>query len=150
MVGDQNVFWLEIPMVDSNGVTILNSVQDLEENVFGKSIITDKVSLFSDVGEQVAFRAVFEHNESAVRAIQNAHQGDHVGMLASLVMQSDFAALETLLSVIQSMFGESLHGVQFVSEDVNRLVNDAVRSNTKDRDQFESVCQDTSEPIFWC
>lgn len=45
----QDVLWLKVPVVDSNGVAIFNGIQDLEEGPLGKSIITNVLALFGDV-----------------------------------------------------------------------------------------------------
>ena len=49
LVGDQNVLRLEIPVVDSNRMAVLNSIQDLKESTFGPVIITNELALLSDV-----------------------------------------------------------------------------------------------------
>lgn len=74
IIGNQNVLRLEIPVVDSKGVAILDSIQELEEHVLGESIISNKAASFSDVAEKVTFRAVLDHNECAVGAVQDAQQ----------------------------------------------------------------------------
>jgi hypothetical protein len=67
LVRYQNVLWLEVPVVDSNGVAVLYGIQNLEESSLGKGIITNKLASFGDVGEEVSFRAVLDDNVCAVR-----------------------------------------------------------------------------------
>jgi hypothetical protein len=50
-------------------MTVLNGIQDLEEGVFGKSVISDKVASFGDVGEQVALGTKLNNDKRTVWAI---------------------------------------------------------------------------------
>lgn len=130
VVGNQNVLRLEIPVVDSNGVTELNGVQKLKEDVLSESVISNKAAAFSDVAEEITFWAVLDYNECAVGAVQDAHQGNHVGMLAGLVVHSDLSSLEALLSGVQSMFGQGLDSVKFVGVDVDCLIDYAIGAHS--------------------
>lgn len=150
IISHQNILRLKVPMEDSNGMTVLNSIQELEKGMFGQSIITDEMALFRDVGEEITLRAILHHNICAFWAVQNSLQGNHVGMLASLVVKSNLGLLEATLPGIQSMFGESLYCVELVGVNVDSSIDDTISSDTEDRDQFELVCQDTAKPIFWC
>lgn len=143
MVRNQNVLRLQVPMVDSNGVTVGHGIQNLEESVFGKPVVSNVVALFSDVREQIAFWTEFDDNESAVRAVQDSYQGNNVWMLAGLVMECYLPSLEALLSGVQSVLGQSLHSVGDVGVDVDRLVDHAICANAEDRHQFKTVGQDT-------
>lgn len=149
MVGDQDVLRFQIPMVDPDGMAILDSIQNLKKSMFGQLVVTHKVALFSNVGEKVAFRAEFNDDKRAIWAVEYADQGYHVGMLTSLMMKSYLSSLETMLSGIQSMFRKCLYSIGNVSVDVDGLVNNAVGSNTKDRDKFKSIGQDTSKSVLW-
>lgn len=130
MVGDQDVLGLQVAMVNTNGMTILDGIQDLQERVLGQLIVAHEPALFGDIGEQVALWAEFDHDERAVRAIQNAEERDHIGMLAGLMVKSDFPPLEPSLSGIQSGFGKSLHGIWDVRQDVDGLVDHSIGTNS--------------------
>ena len=49
LVSHQNVLRLQVPVVDSNGVAVLNGIQDLEKSPLGKGIVPNELTLFSDV-----------------------------------------------------------------------------------------------------
>ena len=51
LVGDQDVLGLQISVVDSNGVTVSNSVQNLQESMLGQRVIADELSSLRDVGK---------------------------------------------------------------------------------------------------
>lgn len=102
IICDENVLRLEIPVVDSNGVAVVYSIQDLEESPLGKSVITDILSLLGDVGEEITLRAVLDDHEGAVRRIQNLYQRNYVGMGTGLMMELDLSLLKLLLTGLQT------------------------------------------------
>lgn len=73
VVGDQNVLRLEIPVVDSNGVAVLDSVQNLKESTSGQKVITHELASLGDVGEEIAFRAEFDDDKGTIRGVHDAH-----------------------------------------------------------------------------
>lgn len=107
----QDVFRLEIPMINPNGVTMLNGIQNLQESMFGKTVVSNEMAVFGDIREQISFRAELDHNEGAIRAVENADQRNHVLVLTGLVMQSDFSSLDPSLACVQAGFGKGFHGV---------------------------------------
>ena len=68
-IGDQDVLWFEIPMIDANGVAELDGVQYLEKCTFGHEIIAEVMALFRDAGEQIPFRTELEDYKGAVKGI---------------------------------------------------------------------------------
>ena len=81
-IGHQYVLWFEIPVIDANGVTEVNSVQNLEKSIFGHEIIAQVMALFRDAGEQITFRAEFEDHKGTVTGIHYLNERDHVRMMA--------------------------------------------------------------------
>lgn len=67
VVSDQDVLRLQVPVIDAHGVAVSNGIQDLEESSSGKLVITGIPSALSDVGEQVAIRAVLQNYICALR-----------------------------------------------------------------------------------
>lgn len=123
-------------MVDSNGMAVLDGIQNLEESALGHGIVTNVLALFSDVGEQVTFWAVFNDNVCAVGGIHDLDQGNDIGMSAGLVVQLDLALLELSLAGLKTDLVECLYGVGDVCLDVNGCVHNAVGSDTKDASQL--------------
>lgn len=58
-------------MVNANGVTVLDSVQQLEESGPGEKVVADKVAAVGNVCEEVAFRAVLEDNKGSVGVVHD-------------------------------------------------------------------------------
>ena len=71
IVRNQNIFRLEVPMIDANGMAEGDSIQNLQECSFGQKIITNESVLFGNIGEEVTIRTEFDHHESAIRAVQD-------------------------------------------------------------------------------
>jgi len=98
----QDVFWLKVPVVDPNGVTIFNGIKDLEKSPLGKSIITDVLSSFGDIGKEISLRAVLNDDVRAIRRVHNFHQGNNIWVDTGLVVQLDFPLLELPLPWLQA------------------------------------------------
>ena len=132
LVGDQDILRLQIAMVDSHGMTEQDGIQDLKERMFGEIVVSDKTALFSDVGEEVAFRTKLEHHKGAVRAVENAYQGDHVGVLTSSMVKSYLSTLDPTLTSIKASFGKSLDGIRNIGQDIDGLVDNSKSADSKD------------------
>lgn len=138
LVSHQNVLRLEVPVVDSNGVAVLDGIQDLEEGPLGKSIITNKLALFGDVGEQVTFGAVLNDNVGAVRGVHDLYQGNNIGMGTGLVVELDLPLLELVLPGLEANLVQGLDGIGGVCVDVYGRVDDAVGTNAQDTCELQS------------
>lgn len=51
MVGDQDILWLEVPMIDSNGMAKLDGIQNLEKSPLGKGIVPYIMPSFRNIGK---------------------------------------------------------------------------------------------------
>ena len=130
LVSHQNVLRLEVPVVDSNGVAVLNGIQDLEESPLGKGIITNVLALFGDVGEQVTLWAILNDNVCAVRGVHNLYQRNNIGMSTGLVVELDLPLLELLLSGLQGNLVQSIDRIRGVGLDIDRGVDYAIGTNS--------------------
>jgi hypothetical protein len=70
---NQDILRLEVPMVNPNGVAVFHGIEDLEEGGLGYEAMPDVLTLLSDVGEQITFRAIFSDHEDAVMGIEDFH-----------------------------------------------------------------------------
>src|SRR5689334_10744783 len=59
-VGDKNVLWLKVPVINPKVVAVLYSIKDLEEHALGKLVLTNILSTLSDVEKKITFRAVLQ------------------------------------------------------------------------------------------
>jgi hypothetical protein len=57
-------------MVDPHGMTIFNGIQNLQESMFGKRVVSNEMASFGDVGEQVALGTELNYNKGTVRTVQ--------------------------------------------------------------------------------
>jgi hypothetical protein len=91
-------------------MAVLNSIQELEEDTPGQFVVSNVMAAFSDVGEEISFRAVFHDHEGAIGGFHNLDQGHNVGMRAGLQVEGNFSLLESFLSGIQSILCQGLDG----------------------------------------
>ena len=148
MVRDQDVLRLQIPMVDADGMTKGDSVQDLKESMLCQVIVANEAVPLGNVGEQVAIWAVLDHHECAVRTVQDFHQLEHIGVLARVVMQLDFPSLEFALTMIQANLGQGFDSIGPPSGDVDGGVDHAISTNPEDGGEFQSPCQQTAQSVL--
>jgi hypothetical protein len=62
LVTDKNVLRLQVAVVNAQTVAVLDGVENLEENLAGKAIVTNVLAALRDVAEKVAFGAVVKDN----------------------------------------------------------------------------------------
>lgn len=137
LVGDQYIFRLQIPMVDSNGVAVLNSVQDLKESTFGPVIITNELALLSDVREEITFRAVLDDNVGAVRSVHDLNQRDNVRVRTSLVVELDLSLLKLALARLKANLVKRLHSIRDVGLEIHGGVDNSISTDTEDTSELK-------------
>jgi hypothetical protein len=101
MVGDQNVLWLEIPVIDAQRVAMLDSIEDLEEDLLGQLVVANILSALRDIQEEVALGAIFKNDEDAVRVVHDLEHRDHIAVRGGLVVETDFPLLILYLAPLQ-------------------------------------------------
>ena len=99
-LGDQDVLWLEIAVVDTVSVTMGNGIQDLEENILCCLVVSDITAVFGNVQEEISLWAVFHDDVSAVLVVEDPQKGNNVWVCRDLVMQAHLSVLEVLLSCV--------------------------------------------------
>jgi len=147
VVHDKNVLWLEVPMIDSPRVAVLDSRKNLQENISGLHVVADILALLGDLGKKVTFGAVLKHNICAVSTLQGLVEGHNVGMLA-LVVQLDLAILESPLTVVKTNLGQGFHGVLDVGQKISGAVDGAIRANTEHVCELNPIIQDQVDPVM--
>lgn len=138
MVSNQNVFRLQVPVVNSNGVAVLDGIQDLEEGTLGKGFIPNILGLFCDAGEEITLGAVFHDNVCAVGGIHDLDQRNHVGVSAGLVMKLNLSLLELALARLKAKLIERLYSIGDVGLHVHGSVDDSIGTHSKDASQLQS------------
>lgn len=144
LVGHQDVLRLQIPVVNPNGMAELYGIQELEEDTLDQGVIADKVALVGDAGEQVTLGAELHHDVGTIHGVHDAHEGDHVGMLAGQMVETDLALLVFELTGIQPGLVEGLDRITAMRVNVQGSVDNSVGANTKDASQFQPVGQNES------
>ena len=76
----EDVLRLEVAVVDAQVMAVFHGIQDLKEYALGQFILTDILSSFCDIEEQVTFRAILQDNINAIRVVNNLVHGNNVGV----------------------------------------------------------------------
>ena len=143
-VGNKDILRLEVTMIDSKVVAIVDGVKDLQKRTLGQWIVTDKETTLGDVGKQVTFGTELDNHKSTVNRVHDAHQGDDIWVAAGQVMEFDFALLELPLPWVESNLVQSLHRIRNMGVDVDGRVDNAISADAKDTCQFQTVGQQQS------
>lgn len=151
MVRDEDVLRLQIPVVDSKRVAMFNGIQNLKEDALGQSILSNILTALRDVKKQISLRAILQDDVDAVRLVDDLQHGNHVVMGRRQVVQPDLAVLEGELPAIQRSpirveLAEALDGVPQARLDVDRAIDDAIGSRSKDGGQLQLSFQASAEP----
>jgi hypothetical protein len=144
LVSDENVFRLQIPVVDPDGVAVLDGIQDLEKGALDEIFIADILALLGDVGKQVTFWAVFHYDISAVRSVHNLDQRDYVWVCTSLVVKLYLPLLEFPLARLKADLVECLHGIRDVGLDVHGSVNNSICTYSEDSSELKPSSKNLS------
>lgn len=138
LISDEDVLWLQIPMIDSNRMAVLHGIQDLEEGSLDQILVANVLALLGDVREQVTFWTVLHYNIGAIRSIHDLDEGDYVWVRTRLVVELDFSLLELPLTGLKPDLVECLHGIGNIGLDVHGCVDDSISSNSEDASQLKS------------
>lgn len=148
VVLDQDVLRLQVPMVDTSGVAMADSIQDLEEHTLGLVVVGDVVAFVGDLGKQISLGTILKNDIRALGAIQDLDHGNHIAVLAGLVVQLDLTILELPLPCIKADLVQSLYGILFISLNVTCSIHSAVRADAQDSGQLNAACQDVAQSIL--
>ena len=118
------------------GMAVPYGIHNLEEDAAGFSVLTHILALLSDLGEQIAFRAVLQDNKGAILGLEDLLHGNNIRMLAGLVMQPDLSILEVLLSLVKAEPVQGLHSILGMRLQIYSSVDSTIRSNTKNGGQL--------------
>lgn len=83
---DEDVFGLQIAVIDPNGVAIFDGIQNLQKNALCKRIVTRVESPIGDVDKKVTVRTVLEDYKRAVGIVQDPVDRDHVAVSAGFMV----------------------------------------------------------------
>lgn len=135
-------------MIDPDGMTEVDRIQDLEKHALDQGVVADVVALLGDAGEQITFGAKLNDHVGAVDGIHDADQGNHVGVLAGQVVELDLPLLVLELAGIQSGLVEGLDSIQDIGMNVDGRVDDAIGTDSQDAGQLQPVGQEQSQTVF--
>lgn len=147
-VGHEDVFGLQVAMIDPLGMTVNDGIQNLQEGTLGRVVVPNVGATLGDVTEEIPFRTKLEDHEGAIRCVDDTVEREHVGMLAGLVVQSYLAPLDATLARIQFSLGQDLDGIWDVGQDIKSLVDNTESTDSENGDEFESPVQHQPQSIL--
>ena len=153
IVCHQDVFRLEISVVYSQLMAMLDGIQYLEEDIPAEFILANVLAQLGDIEEQVTLGAVLQNDVDAVRVIHDLEHGHDVWVCRGQVVKSDLALLVGNLSTLQGSavgieLAQTLDCIANASLDINSRVDDAIGSGTKDLGQLELAFKKLSQSLL--
>lgn len=142
MILDKDILRLQVPVVNTNGMAELYSIQDLKENGSGQHVVAKVTSTLGNIGKEITLRAVLEDYEGAIRAVHDLGHRYNIRVAAGPVVELYLALLESPLPWLQPELIQGLDSVWNSGVDVQGTVDDSIGANTKDAGQLQTVSQD--------
>lgn len=146
VVKAEDVFGLEVSVVNTEGVTILNAIEHLQEYVLDEVVVTKISTAVEDLREQVVVWSVVHDDVGVTVLFDDSMKGNDVGMGAGDLVESNLAYVD--LSLAGCLVGIRMHKaldcVGFRGGDGHVLcsVNHAIPTHTEDFDELKSAIVD--------
>ena len=80
IVKAENVLRLQVPVINTETVTILNCIEQLEEHVLDQSVVPEIAAAVQYLGKQVMVWCVVHDNIGAVVVLDDTMQRDNAGV----------------------------------------------------------------------
>ena len=135
-------------MVDPNRVAVVYSIQNLKKGLLDQVVITNIIPTLRDTREQVALGTVLQHNKCAIFRVHDLDQGNHIGMLAGLMVELNLTLLKSPLSWVQTNLVQGLDSIGMVIVvDVDGCVDDPIRAHAYYTGKLQAPSQDLAQSI---
>ena len=87
----QDVLRLQVAMIDTDTMAILNCVKQLKENVFDEVVIAEIPAIVKDLGKEIAITAILQDDEGVIVVLDDPQELDNVRVAGHELMESDLA-----------------------------------------------------------
>ena len=100
-------------MIDTERMAVLHSVKQLEKYVFDEEVVSKIPTVMQYLREEVAVVGIVHNNVSEVALLDDAVEGDDVGVGGRNLMEGDFADVGLPLAgcLLQLGVHETLDGI---------------------------------------
>ena len=137
----ENILWLEIAVINTERVAILNRIEQLKEYLLDQLVIAQVSTMLEDLGEEIAIGAVVHDDPRVVIVFNNAVKSDDTGMRRCELMEGDFSDVQLPLAGCVALrgVGKAFDGVRcrLRCVRVNGAVDDAVSTVSENLDELE-------------
>ena len=139
----EDVLWFKVAVVYAEGVAVFDGVEELEEDVLDEMVLAEVATVVEDLGEEVAVGGKVHDEVGVVVLLDDAVEGDDVGVGRGEAVEGDLAHVELALAGagVDVRADEALDGI-VAGEGVDGAVDDAVPADAEDLDELEGVVVD--------
>lgn len=94
----ENIFWLQISVVNSERVAVLDCIDELQEDIFDEVVLSKISAAVEDLCEQIVVRGIVHHDVGVISLLNDTMQGDYTRVGGGQLVQSDFADVDLPLT----------------------------------------------------
>ena len=91
VVEAEDVLWLQIAMIDIEGVAVLNRIEQLKEDLLDEGVMPKITPLVEDLREKVTVGAVVHDDEGVLVFLDDAVKRHHVRVARCKLVEGDLA-----------------------------------------------------------
>lgn len=135
-------------MINMQRMAVFDRVKQLQEYFLNKFVISQITTMVEDLREQVAVLAIVHNDISVLWVLDDAVEGNNIGVRRGELVECDLAQVELALarSVALGRMGKAFDGVGngLMRVDVYGSVDDTIAAIAKHFNEFERVIVDES------
>ena len=98
IVEAKDVLGLQIPMINTQSMAIVNCVEQLKENILDEGVVSQIAAAMENLRKQIMIRCVIHDDISVVEVLHNAVECDNARVSGCDLMQSDLADMNLSLA----------------------------------------------------
>ena len=133
-------------------MTVIDRIEELEENVFNQVISAQITSLLQDLAKQITIRAVIHNDEGAVFLFNDTVKRHNIRMDRCKLMKGNLLQTKTSLAAgvscrrVKKTFDDVGWAIEGIRTNVNCAINDrrTMTAMTQDTREFEGAIVDES------
>jgi hypothetical protein len=146
----KHVLRLEVTVIDSQRMAVIDRIEELEKNVFDEVVSTKITSLLQDLAKQITIRTAIHNDKGAIFLFDDTMKCHNVRMDRCKLVKGNLLHMKTSLAPgvscwrVKKTFDGVGWGIEGSRAKVDRAINDSITTMAQDTDEFEGAIIDES------
>ena len=94
----ENVLRLQISVINSEGMAIFHSIEELKEDVLDEGIVPKIAAAMQDLSEEIMVGCVIHHDVGETAFLHNTMEGNHAWVRRCELMQGNFSYVDLAMT----------------------------------------------------